>query len=956
MFRQPATPRDANRKEAISQDPIGVARAGKAQEEKDTGGSTPNSLLSIPAISLPKGGGSIRGMGEKFSVNPVTGTAGIAIPLPLPPGRSGFGPELSLAYDSGAGNGPFGLGWHLSLPAITRKTEKGLPTYEDTVDSDTYVLAGAEDLVPAGEGQPRTLDGDQYTVRRYRPRIEGAFTRIERWMHTQSGDIHWRIISRDNQTSIFGRSTACRIYDPAAETRVFSWLLEESYDNLGNIIRYVYRRENWEGVNRTAPHEQHRLSLPHLPAQRYLTQVLYGNDRPGERANWHFQVVFDYGDHAPGNPLPDDEGIAWPVRRDPFSTCRAGFEIRTYRLCRRVPVYHQFAELGEQPALVRSLRFDYDDRNPAFTYLAAVVSSGHREGVTSSLPPLEFSYTAAAIDSAVYTLVAESLANLPIGIDGSTYQWIDLDGEGAAGVLTLQADAWWYARNGGEGRLGPLELVATQPAAADLGGGRQQLTDLGGDGRLCLVQYTDPLPGFYERTPDANWKPFQPFVARPNVAWEDPTLRFVDVTGDGLADVLIDADTQFVVFPSLARAGFGSPIVLPKPGDEEQDPALVFADAEQTIFLADMNGDGLSDIVRIRNGEVCYWPSLGYGRFAPRVTMADAPWFDYPDFFQARHIRLVDVDGSGTTDILYLGQDGVTWWPNAAGNRWGTPQALDQLPLVDSVANVQVLDLLGTGTACLVWSSPLPGNIGRQIQYVDLLGSRKPHLLGTITNNLGAQTELRYAPATRFYLQDRAAGEPWATRLPFPVQVVEQTIARDLVTGSTFTARSRYRHGYYDIAEREFRGFGLVEQWDTASYADSELDQPPVHTKTWFHTGAYEDGPLLEERFAEEYYDPANTALPPTVLPPGLTAQERRARPPAPSRACRCAARSMQKTAHPRRRTPTASKPMPTRSSFCRHKAAGSMPSSSRIRVRRSPTTTSATPPTHAWRTPSRWR
>ena len=74
-------------------------------------------------------------------------------------------------------------------------------------------------------------------------RASSAFTRIERWMHTQSGDIHWRIISRDNQTSIFGRSTACRIYDPAAETRVFSWLLEESYDNLGNIIRYVYRRK-----------------------------------------------------------------------------------------------------------------------------------------------------------------------------------------------------------------------------------------------------------------------------------------------------------------------------------------------------------------------------------------------------------------------------------------------------------------------------------------------------------------------------------------------------------------------------------------------------------------------------------------------------------------------------------------------------------------------------------------
>ena len=37
--------------------------------------------------------------------------------------------------------------------------------------------------------------------------------------------------------------------------------------------------------------------------------------------------------------------------------------------------------------------------------------------------------------------------------------------------------------------------------------------------------------------------------------------------------------------------------------------------ATQSIYLADMSGDGLTDLVRIRNGEVCYWPNLGYGRF-----------------------------------------------------------------------------------------------------------------------------------------------------------------------------------------------------------------------------------------------------------------------------------------------------------------------------------------------------
>ena len=64
------------------------------------------------------------------------------------PGPLGLRPALSLSYDSGAGNGPFGFGWSLSLPAITRKTDKGLPQYQDAEDSDVFILSGAEDLVP----------------------------------------------------------------------------------------------------------------------------------------------------------------------------------------------------------------------------------------------------------------------------------------------------------------------------------------------------------------------------------------------------------------------------------------------------------------------------------------------------------------------------------------------------------------------------------------------------------------------------------------------------------------------------------------------------------------------------------------------------------------------------------------------------------------------------------------
>jgi hypothetical protein len=96
--------------------------------------------VGAPQISLPKGGGAIRGIGEKFAANPVTGTGSLTVPIHASPGRSGFGPQLSLSYDSGAGNGPFGFGWSLALPSITRKTDKGLPRYDDAGISDTFTV------------------------------------------------------------------------------------------------------------------------------------------------------------------------------------------------------------------------------------------------------------------------------------------------------------------------------------------------------------------------------------------------------------------------------------------------------------------------------------------------------------------------------------------------------------------------------------------------------------------------------------------------------------------------------------------------------------------------------------------------------------------------------------------------------------------------------------------------
>ena len=143
---------------------------------------------------------------------------------PCRPVRAGFGPQLTLAYDSASGNGPYGFGWSLSLPGVTHKTDKGLPQYRDQEESDVYILSGAEDLAPSLEtvneewrrvpAKRRTIAGIDYSVQQYRPTIGRLFARIERWTNQATGQSHWRSISRDNITTLYGKRPDNRVADP----------------------------------------------------------------------------------------------------------------------------------------------------------------------------------------------------------------------------------------------------------------------------------------------------------------------------------------------------------------------------------------------------------------------------------------------------------------------------------------------------------------------------------------------------------------------------------------------------------------------------------------------------------------------------------------------------------------------------------------------------------------------
>lgn len=242
------------------------------------------------------------------------------------------------------------------------------------------------------------------------------------------------------------------------------------------------------------------------------------------------------------------------------------------------------------------------------------------------------------------------------------------------------------------------------------------------------------------------------------------------------------------------------------------------------------------------------WPSLGYGQFGENVAMDNSPWFDHVDQFTHARLRLADIDGSGTTDLIYLpGSGRAEIYLNFAGNGWSAKGRLQSFPKLDNISVVSTVDLLGNGCSCLVWTSPL-STCNHSLNYTDLTQSKKPFLLECYTNDLGLETRVSYAPCTRFYL-DAQEHTPWSTRLPFPVHCVEVMEKFDHVSKSYPSTRYAYHDGFYDRVEREFRGFGIVEQWENvggsewppfcpATNMKDDYLVAPVRRKTWFHTGA----------------------------------------------------------------------------------------------------------------------
>lgn len=742
-------------------------------------------------ISLPGGGGALQGIGEQFAPEAFTGTGNLTVPLALPPGRGGFGPELSLAYSSGRGNGPFGLGWTVTVAEITRKTAKGVPRYDDR--TDTFVLSSADDLVPVDATPSAT---------RYRPRTEGLFARIIH--HHLGADDYWEVRGKDGSLSVYGTPGAAGsdpavVAKPDDRSKVFTWKLTSTQDPFGNRVGYAYQRDLVTGGIRRFD-------------QLYLAQVGYVDVEDT------FLVTVSF---------------AYDERPDPFSTGRGGFDLRTRRRCTRIEIHTH----AGQDAVTRTYDLRYVDQTdvPAsmlprngVSLLHQVTVTGHDGTRTERLPTLEFDYTHFQPERRRFIPVQGELP--AASLTSTDLDVVDLSGDGLPDLVELNGTARYWTNLGG-GAFARPRAMRRAPAGLGLADPGVQLLDADGDGRIDLLTTGGALSGYFPLTAAGEWDAasFQRHPHAPTFDLIDPQLELVDLDGDGVTDA-IRSGARFECFFADPDEGWRDVRVVPR-GGLDVFPNVSFADPR--VRLADMTGDGLADVVSLHDGAVEYWPSHGRGDWGPRVRMPDSPRL--PHGYDPARLLLGDVDGDGCADLVYVDHRRVLVWSNRGGNGWSEPTEITGTPSPAGMA-VLLLDLLGGGIAGLLWSGDARADGRHQAFFLDFTGGTKPYLLTEMNNHSGAVTTVTYEPSTRSRKRDTQAGLNWQATLPFPVQVVSRVRQLDQISGGTLTTEYRYHHGYWDGTEREFRGFGMVERFDTETI-DTEHFSPPTVSKTWFHLG-----------------------------------------------------------------------------------------------------------------------
>lgn len=856
------------------------------------------------------GGAGTFAAGTRATINSASGSSNVSIPLELLQARGRPQPSLSLNYDSNRQMGNVAVGWSLGPASIERTGVGGGPPLLN--DTDRYAYGGSP-LVKIGtvtstscpvpncnEVMPYWSFGWTY----YRLQDEGPFVRFFRTPEGQT----WRAQQRDGQVLEFGKPLiGPDAFVPAA--------LDEAIDVEGSIIVRWNLSRQYEALDDGMYTNWIAYVWRHL--------VLPEHDRVLEKT----AVLTDIFDTPPLTGTLDVSGFAHHVRihygphevaPSFWTNARAWGHASTHEVS-WIDITTK-STATDPRVLVRRYTFE-KMLGLGRPYLRAIGLTGHclayeEEGLEwsphleshrrywdlnqtvacPSLPPITFEYTdplpnqtwGLAYDTLRASPGGPSLPQHPI-LTPADATVTDFDGDGRADVVYVPSNPTTPTAFFGELYIRRLHLEYspllitlpfTNTSGTPFGLSKKEITIPGqwsvngGASTLWLNENTSIGISYFLRTGGygtSSWT----LASDPNApqqAWPYPILLGGDVNGDGIGDVIIQNNevcfgTRDVVSHTIkapaAQSGSGRPCI---------STGAINTNIVEGPFstLADMNGDGILDLVRSTNTDadyerIYYIPGTGNANPTTGVPpfgcdSAQPYCLGSVDVTQLNEDLKFDRTGHGTTlvgdvtgdgfaDIVQIYKDGAftkfdRWERTVTGGYARTFQGHNVFdPQYALPAKAFIADVHGTGVNSLVF-------VGQGYQAAFSFHDPglnqwehgpKPGLLRRILNASGGETKITYRSLAELEHDQSMPGHiwydlgPWSRHAPVPMIVttrVETTNGLPEPIGTATATEFDFRNPIYDPWEGRVVGFERVR---VTELGDSR--QLPLATDTTYFVG-----------------------------------------------------------------------------------------------------------------------
>lgn len=573
------------------------------------------------------GHGAVTSLGDAFQPNLAMGGGSYKIPIDLPSGPGGLSPKLELLYDTSAGNGPFGLGWGLSLPTIERRRPRafmadGEPEFN--LAGLPLVKTGAGDYVASVSQQLQRFarDGDGW-ISRTSMLVELRFgsTAASRVEQTIDGTLHTERWHLD------------RMRFPGGRDIVFEYLRSGNL-LLPRTVRWSVFRLEFLYEDRPDPWSQFDAGFEVRVTQR-CRRIEIHQDRLPDTLTRALDLEYVAAEHT-----------------------------RTSLLARATLTGFRRRNGVIETSALPSLTFDYTTFNPEARQIERMTSSvvpppGLGEDVTltdlggSALPGLF------RLDGTGGTYwenrgglrwgPPQALTAVPAGIALSDrgVRFADMEGRGTADlVVGLEHGGGYYPNRPGEGFS--RKRTATIAPTFDLGEADSHLVDLDGDRVSDLLTFRNGTPLAFFNRGDGSWR--GPVVLAdsglPSLTGLSERVRVVDMCGNGRADVVLLRSRQIVYWPYLGDGRWGAARTM------AGSPDFGNADVERDLFLADLNGDGAADLVVVRTSEIHLYLNRAGEGFAEPIVLTRTPRAAFD------RLLLADMKGSGTAGLLFTSPAG----------------------------------------------------------------------------------------------------------------------------------------------------------------------------------------------------------------------------------------------------------------------------------------------------------